>query len=234
MDVVFVNIDGTAPEFHEVHAELLARWREFDQRMYHGGESASLKLHVAANWKLAVENYCESYHLPWVHPDLNSYSRLEDHYDICLPNKYSGQGSYVYEQLKDADGRSFPDFANLGEKWNTGAEYVALYPNVLLGVQRDHAFAMVLEPVSCERTVEHLELYYAAPPDSSPDMQGLLHANRQRWKTVFEEDISVVEGMQKGRHAEYFDGGRFSPAMDEPTHNFHYWVAGQIEKARSA
>ena len=93
---------------------------------------------------------------------------------------------------------------------------------------------MVLEPVSCERTVEHLELYYAAPPDSSPDMQGLLHANRQRWKTVFEEDISVVEGMQKGRHAEYFDGGRFSPAMDEPTHNFHYWVAGQIEKARSA
>ena len=37
---------------------------------------------MATNWKLAVENYCESYHLPWVHPGLNSYSRLEDHYHI--------------------------------------------------------------------------------------------------------------------------------------------------------
>src|SRR5699024_7416081 len=127
-----------------------------------------------------------------------------------------------------------PDFAGLSGKWDTGAEYVALYPNVLLGVQRDHCFAMVLEPLGCERTIEHLELYYAVRPDCGPEMQALLQANRQRWKTVFEADIYVGEGMQKGRHAELFDGGRFPPAMDEPTHNFHYWVAGQIEKARAA
>jgi hypothetical protein len=48
------------------------------------------------------------------------------------------------------------------------------------------------------------------------------------WKTVFEEDIFVVEGMQKGRYAKGFDGGRFSPIMDEPTHVFHDWYARQI------
>ena len=54
----------------------------------------------------------------------------------------------------------------------------------------------------------------------------------QQWKGVFEEDIFVVEGMQKGRHSPLFDGGRFSPAMDGPTHNFHDWVAGKVQDHR--
>ena len=45
------------------------------------------------------------------------------------------------------------------------------------------------------------------------------------WKEVFEEDIFVVEGMQSGRAASRFDGGKFSPVMDEATHAFHRWVA---------
>ena len=49
---------------------------------------------------------------------------------------------------------------------------------------------------------------------------------------MFEEDVFVVEGMQKGRHAPGFDGGRFSPAMDGPTHLFHQWVADKVAKRR--
>ena len=37
---------------------------------------------VGETLKLAVENFCESYHLPWVHPELNIISKLEDHYNI--------------------------------------------------------------------------------------------------------------------------------------------------------
>ena len=52
------------------------------------------------------------------------------------------------------------------------------------------------------------------------------------WKLVFQEDVPVVEGMQRGRHAVNFDGGRFSPAMDNPTHCFHYWVANEVQNGR--
>ena len=38
----------------------------------------------------------------------------------------------------------------------------------------------------------------------------------------------VVEGMQKGRYGDKFDGGKFSPVMDRPTHCFHQWVASQF------
>jgi len=231
-DVVFVNVDSNAPAFEEVHGALMERWQEFEQPNYHGGENASFKLEVATNWKLAVENYCESYHLPWVHPGLNSYSRLEDHYNINELGKYSGQGTSVYRQLEGPAGETFPDYPGLSDKWNEGAEYLVVYPNVLLGVQRDHCFAIVLEPQSLGQTVEHIELYYATTPQETPELDELRAQNAQLWKTVFEEDIFVVEGMQKGRHGLHFDGGRFSPAMDGPTHCFHHWVATQILKGR--
>ncbi|AUQ60605.1 aromatic ring-hydroxylating oxygenase subunit alpha [Phaeobacter inhibens] len=233
-DVIFVNVDGQAPDFATAHAGLLERWQEFETPIHHGGEGSSLKLEVATNWKLAVENYCESYHLPWVHPGLNSYSRLEDHYNIEERGQYSGQGTLVYRQLTDEGGAKLPDFAGLSGQWDEGAEYIAVYPNVLLGVQRDHSFAIVLEPKACGHTVEHIELYYAQSERDTPELDGLRASNAQLWKTVFEEDVFVVEGMQKGRHGILFDGGRFSPAMDGPTHNFHHWVATQVQKGRAA
>lgn len=224
-DVVFINVSGDAPDFAEVHADLLQRWAEFEQPHHHGGEESRFVLDVKTNWKLAVENYSESYHLPWVHPGLNSYSRLEDHYNIQEPGLYSGQGTLVYRQFEDEGHPAFPDFEGLSEKWSTGAEYIAVYPNVLLGAQRDHAFAIVLEPVAHNQTREHIHLFYA----SKDTKQANREKNAAMWKEVFEEDIFVVEGMQRGRAAPHFDGGRFSPAMDGPTHCFHDWVAGRLQ-----
>jgi phenylpropionate dioxygenase-like ring-hydroxylating dioxygenase large terminal subunit len=229
-DVVWINVSGTAPAFDEAMAPVIARWAEFEQPLYHGGADSRFTLAVDTNWKLAVENYCESYHLPWVHPGLNSYSRLEDHYHIEHKEHHSGQGTLVYRQLQGDSGASFPDFANLSDKWDTAAEYIAAYPNVLLGVHRDHAFAIILLPHGPGKTVEHIHLYYAVPNTDD----ALRAKNTELWKLVFEEDVFVVEGMQRGRNATGFDGGRFSPVMDSPTHCFHDWCAGQILDTRAA
>ena len=230
MDVVFVNIDGTAPSFEDANADVIARWAEFDKPIYHGGADSQFNLSVATNWKLAVENYCESYHLPWVHPGLDSYSRLEDHYNIEAPGQYAGQGTLVYRQMAGEDGAAFDDFADLSDKWDTAAEYIALFPNTLLGVHRDHTFAIVLTPEGLDKTVEQIHLYYTTP--ETPDAART--KNTQLWKEVFKEDVFVVEGMQRGRHGPAFDGGKFSPAMDGPTHVFHDWVASQVERHRAA
>jgi len=228
-DVVFINISGNAPDFTDVHADLISRWSEFDCPIFHGGADSKFELELTANYKLAVENYCESYHLPWVHPGLNSYSRLEDHYNIVKYGQYSGQGTLVYQQFRAKDGSpSFPDFPNLSEQWNEGAEYITVYPNVLLGVQRDHAFAIVLEPRAHNKTVEYIHFYYASDTTDSKSRS----KNTKQWKEVFKEDVFVVQGMQSGRYAPTFDGGRFSPVMDEPTHCYHDWVARKISTYR--
>ncbi|MDR6264250.1 aromatic ring-hydroxylating dioxygenase subunit alpha [Roseobacter sp. N2S] len=232
LDVVYVNISGQAADFNVVHAELVDRWAEFDKPLYHSGADSSFTLDVNCNWKLAVENYCESYHLPWVHPGLNSYSRLEDHYNIQENGRYSGQGTLVYRQLKGDDGIVFPDFSNLTDTWDTGAEYITVFPNVLLGVHRDHTFAIVLEPKEQGKTQEHVEIYYASEHSLEEKFADIRAKNSTQWKEVFKEDIFVVEGMQKGRNGPFFDGGKFSPAMDGPTHVFHEWVAQSLSAGR--
>ena len=228
-DVVWVNVDGQAPEFEVAMKPVMDRWAEFERPLFHGGADSKFVLSVKSNWKLAVENYCESYHLPWVHPGLNSYSRLEDHYNIEEYGAYSGQGTLVYRQLEGANGAKFADFEGLDAKWDTAAEYISVYPNVLLGMHRDHAFAIVLVPKGPEETEENIHLYYATP-ETDADLRA---KNTEQWKVVFEEDIFVVEGMQRGRHGVNFDGGRFSPAMDGPTHCFHDWVAGKVNERRA-
>ena len=135
-DVVFVNLSGTAAPFDMIAHPLRDRWSEFEKPIFGGGADSMFSLEVDCNWKLAVENYCEAYHLPFIHPGLNSYSRLEDHYNILDEEIYAGQGSYVYKPQLDEDGRCFPVFEGLTDKWDTAAEYCAFFPNVLFGVEQ--------------------------------------------------------------------------------------------------
>ncbi|MFV2038222.1 MAG: RHO alpha subunit C-terminal catalytic domain-containing protein, partial [Paracoccaceae bacterium] len=227
-DIVFINLNSNAGPFAAYGGDLMARWHQFEgQKLFHTGADSGFRFDVACNWKLAVENFCESYHLPWVHPGLNSYSKLEDHYHIENPGQYSGQGTMAYRAPSAGDGQKFPDFASLSDKWNAGAEYIALYPNALLGVHRDHAFVIILQPVAHDRTIEHVAIYY--PQAATGAEFGDLRArNAALWRSVLEEDLWVVEDLQRGRHSPGFDGGRFSPVMDSPTHCFHQWVASRM------
>lgn len=228
-DMVFVNMSGDAEPFETFIAPLAKRWGDFDMsRIRHPGPVGSLKLTVNCNWKLAVENYCESYHLPSIHPGLNSYSKLEDHYHIEEEDHFSGQGTHVYAPLLVKDGPNLPQFPNLPARWDKAAEYTSLFPNVLLGIHRDHYYAIRLEPVSLGVTREHLEIYYIDDSSADPVFDAVKQANLNAWKTVFAEDVDVVERMQRGRHSPGYDGGVFSPAMDGPTHCFHRWLAKKL------
>ena len=168
-DIVFINLDGKADPFEQFIAPLVQRWQPFlgdsgYDRMRQEGPSegkaqGGFSLKVACNWQLAVENYCESYHLPWIHPKLNVYSRVKDHYHIIFATEFAGQGTIVYN-LADAAGTLLPVFP----EWQLGrmkeAEYISVFPNVLLGIQADHTFAIVPEPVANNQTLEHLRLMH--------------------------------------------------------------------------
>lgn len=231
MDTVFVNLSGDAVPFEDRIKPLADRWKDFVGRpLHHGGDESSSELEVECNWKLAVENYCESYHLPWVHPGLNTYSRLEDHYHLRneMDAGFAGQGTVVYRPIEDQDGKVFPYLRDVDGKWETAGEYIALFPNVLYGAHRDHWFAMLLEPLALNRTRERVEIWYFDEASLGDGFETLRRNNAQQWRVVFQEDIFAVEGMQKGRASPGFQGGVFSSVMDGPTHDFHRWVATQV------
>lgn len=232
MGVIFVNLSGDAPEFADYVEPLAEKWRHFVgdtglDRLRTPKQGNGMQIEVGCNWKLAVENYCESYHLPWIHPGLNTYSRLEDHYHIMYGGDFGGQGSTAY-RLSSEVGTALPRFPEWPQEKLELAEYVAFYPNVLLGLQADHAFAMIVEPRACDRSVEHLRLYYIGDEALDDAHAASRDATLQSWREVFNEDIDAVEGMQRGRRSPGFNGGVFSPKMDNPTHHFHQWVARKL------
>lgn len=226
LDLVFVNLSGEAAPFEEHVAPLVRRWADFDfSLLRHGGPDSRLRFDINCNWKLAVENYCEAYHLPWIHPNLNSYSRLDDHYNIVEDDAFAGQGSTVYRPIRPNDGPALPRFPDLPERWDGAAEYIALFPNVLLGVHCDHFYSVRLEPVAPDRTIEHFEIYYVGDAPCGPDYAGLRRNVTASWQEIFTEDVGVVEEMQRGRASPAFRGGLFTPVLETPTHAFHRWVA---------
>ena len=158
LDLILINISNNEIPFEKYIKPLSERLSKFwylkDRKLIsHSNDYGYFQLKANCNWKFAIENYCESYHLPWVHPSLNSYSNIEDHYHIQgLPNRFAGQGTTVYNpRLKSKE--KFPCFPNWPKDKEHIAEYVALFPNVMLGIHKDHYYAYWLEPVNHKYTI---------------------------------------------------------------------------------
>lgn len=232
MGLAFVDLSGAAEPFETYIGPIARRWKPFmGLPLFHAGADSTVSFSLACNWKLAVENYCEAYHLPWVHPGLNGYSPLNRH-EAIVGDGYSGQKSLSYDPVFPDGAPAFPAVANLTGFWRTGAEYVALYPNVLLGLHRDHFYAVLIEPDGPDRTRERFEIFYFDQQALEPGFAGSRKANRDLWQTIFAEDRDAVESMQAGRLSPAYDGGIFSPVMDVPTHAFHIWVARALLDGR--
>jgi choline monooxygenase len=232
LGVLFVNLSGDAPDFEQYIGPLRQRAGELVgaqgwSRLRPGITDAQLSLDIRCNWKLAVENYCEAYHLPWVHPSLNTYSNLEDHYCFLDAKDFAGQGSLSY-RLSDVAGTHLPRLQDWPAERMHVAEYPSLYPNVLLGFHADHAFAVVLTPIAADLTREELRIFYVADGADSDTYSACRAATHAAWRLVFGEDVFAVEGMQQGRASPGYEGGVFSPVMDQPTHHFHRWVAVKL------
>ena len=236
MDLIFININSNAKPFEDFIKPLEDRWFKFiskkDQKLIrHSTDNGYFNMTVNSNWKFAIENYCESYHLPWIHPELNKVSNISDHYHIEDENlNFSGQGSNKYSQQFDGNIK-FKCFPNWPTELSEKSEYVSLYPNVMLGIHIDHFYAFWLEPISNNQTKEHFELYYVGDESASSDeFKDIREKNFAFWQEVMNEDVTAIEGMQNGRNSPAYNGGNFSPVMDTPTLMFHKWVATNLTK----
>ena len=234
MDIIFININNNEIEFNEYIKPLEDRWSKFiskqDQNsLVRSKDYGYFNLNVKSNWKFAIENYCESYHLPTIHPELNKVSNISEHYHIQgLPNRFAGQGSKKYSQLIKGN-KSFNNFKNWPKDLSKNSEYIALFPNVMIGLHVDHFYAFWLEPISINETKEHLAMYYVGDNSANGnELKNMRKENSNFWKGVMSEDIKAIEGMQEGRNSPIYNGGNFSPVMDNPTHEFHKWVVGNL------
>ncbi len=220
--LVFVNVSGTAPPFAQWLKPLIEQWSKYDfSLLRHGGK---LEFTIRANWKLALENFAESYHLPSIHPGLNSYSALEDHFGFRLSNVCYGQGSYKYAP-DDVGGRKLPQFPNLPAGYETRGEYPIVFPNAMLGVSVDHVFALIAHPTSPTTTHEEMHIFFVGDAAMREEFAENRRLVVERWRGINYEDVGIVESVQIGRNSPAMEGGLFSPTLDICVYAFQNEVA---------
>lgn len=234
LNAVFINLTGGAIDFEAYVEPLTRQFNELcdpsDRLLFKSSNNdCRTSMTVKSNWKLPVENYLESYHLPTVHPELNKTSPLDVHFDLDRFDNGGGQGSTNYTRA-DINDMTLPVLPGWSAAKQNLAVYPVLYPNTFIGLHSDHLFIMFLQPTTHDGTIEHVRISYAG--EEALDDTYQLHRAKllADWTNVFKEDIFAVERMHKGRYSPGYQGGAFSPVMDSATVHFHQWVANQLVK----
>ena len=159
--LVFVNLDLDAAPL----APQLAGLRPLLER-YLGGDMepfAKYRIHAdkatdaqPSNWKVAVDNYLEGYHVPVAHPGLMrllDYKRynvetngLYAEYDAPLRDKPSDNWA---ERLYQRVVRPMPGLSREDERV---FRYIAIYPNTVIDLYPDHVLIWKMNPLTVEST----------------------------------------------------------------------------------
>lgn len=207
LDFIFVNMAGNAEPLDDWLGPLQRHWAHYAlDQLRHGG---SADFSVQANLEARDENTIEYYHLPWVHPALNDYSPTHAHYHCNAGDRFVGTATRDYRPA--AGDKPLPQFPNLTAEQRLIGEYPVVFPNLWLGVQVDHFFAMLISPRSPALTEERLHLYFVGDAAMAADYDAVRAGIIERWQSINAEDIGVTERLQRGRASPGFDGGRLSP-----------------------
>jgi choline monooxygenase len=166
----------------------------------------------------------EYYHLPWIHPALEGYSPTPAHYHCNAGDRFVGTATRDYHPA-DTTGPAMPQFPGLTEAQRLVGEYPVVFPNLWLGIQVDHFFAVVVYPKEAALTEQRFHLYFIGDEAMTERYAGTRADIVRRWRSINLEDVDITERLQAGRASPGFDGGALSPVHDFGSHHFMRMVA---------
>ncbi len=222
--LIFVNLDRNARPLLEDIAPLRERWSMFDFDLLR--HDRGLRFELNANWKLAIENFVERYHLPWVHPELNSFSGIQHSFDVVESDRFVGVGS---RSFRPTGMEGLPRFPNLPAERETMGEYLCLFPSLLLGIHADHMYAFIITPVAPDRTLERFEFFFVGDEAMNPELAPARNRRIDLLQIINGEDIGIVERLHRGSRSPAMAGSVFSPTMERTTHRFQRMVADCLQ-----
>ena len=197
----------------------------YDLGSYHHYETRTL--HRAMNWKLAVDTFCESYHLAYLHPDTVSplFHNNRATFDAFGRGHRSIFARRTIDELRDQPEEAWDVYSH------TAIVYV-LFPNTVFIFQRDHAESWHIFPGdrvdSCSM---YVSLYIPEPVASDSAKRHWDNNFNLLMATVEQQDFPTCEGMQNGFLSGAQDAivfGRNEPALQ----HYHRGIAEGLAAAR--
>jgi choline monooxygenase len=205
---LFVNADFDAAPLAETLGELPELVRncgiDVDELTFHSRSPYTL----AANWKVAVENYLECYHCAVAHP---GFSEVID----VAPDAYrlERHTTFASQHVHTREGEGQGQFHMI---WpNTKVNIWPGTPNLSIGP---------LTPAEPARTDGFLDYFFAGEPDA-----GWLADFMELEDQVGVEDRGLVESVQRGMQSRAFERGRLLLPSEELIADFQRWVVAGLD-----
>jgi glycine betaine catabolism A len=210
MGWLFLDLSGEAGSLEETFGNLAEVLEP-----YQPGNLIKVARHsyeIAANWKLAVENYHECYHCTSIHPALCEVTPVDSGRDIAPTGLWCG-GTMV---LKDhavtmsLTGESGGvNFADLAPGSDRHVLYLGLWPNLLISPHPDYVMTHRIVPIAPGRTF--IECDWLFPPEALA-LEGFDPSYAvDFWDLTNQEDWNACMRVQQGAGNRGFAPGPLSP-----------------------
>ena len=223
---VYVNLDLSAEPLAKQTGDLAREINEFAPDVSELTFAHRLTFDIQSNWKNVVDNFLECYHCPTAHKDFCTLLDFET-YKVTTHGIYSShmaKGSNAENSAYSTEGATVDDHAVW---WLWPNTCLMRYPG------RGNFLVMNIIPNGPDRTLETYDFFFET---SEP--------NKQEWEAIKyikevlqQEDIDIVESVQRGMETPAFEFGRIvhdpagSGLSEHGVHHFHGLVIDAYAKA---
>jgi phenylpropionate dioxygenase-like ring-hydroxylating dioxygenase large terminal subunit len=183
------------------------------------------------DWKVAVDNNLECYHIMMGHPGLNRMFGLQP---MNMDLQDTGVSSTV-SQFKDTYSsvwteRTYQErigdvATHLSEDRRRAWAFYTMQPNLGLDLYPDSIDFFQILPVGPERCVARYCVY--ALPDSRPEMRKLRKLNMRISGKVMEEDDALCRRVSDGIHSSAYEPGPLS-VYEDTLKQFHDLIRAEL------
>ena len=229
-DWVFVNLDGKAPPFEDYMGPAMSRYEDWNIASFRRGDYAAFEFD--SNWKLAVENFCDNYHVFKVHPALHDMQTSGDRFGMEADGNHmfasytmavEGRGLTV-----DTHGPTLPVAPDLPAALRHNSPFCNLFPNSTMAIFPSNIEFFMFEPVGVENCIMHVWFYFVGDAAEAEEHREARNKVVQEWSDLNAEDAGICHRLQQGRSCDAYDGGRLAPYWDAGTVHFHRQIVHAI------
>ena len=185
---------------------------------------------VNANWKFAIENYLDTYHLPMVHPQLGDIAAARRFTDVNVDATVFGicYTTGAADKPKSS-GQHLRQFDRLSDVQQVSQDILALYPNTLIELQPRHMMMVAIEPDGPACCTEHLNFYFIDEDATDPKLADERQRTAEAWCEIMNQDIEVLEDLQAAAHSPTASrASDMSPVWEQGTAAFRSRVARSL------
>lgn len=213
---VYVNLDPTASPLREQAPDLaadIARWAPDVASLTH---ARRLSYDVRTNWKNVIDNFLECYHCHIAHKEFVDLVDMET-YEVKTHGIWSSHFAAAGTRENSAYDVSTASVKQHAVWW--------LWPNTCLLRYPGRGNFMVFQilPAGPDRTLETWDFFLETKQLNDAEVQSVRYVD----EVLQQQDISLVESVQRGMSTPAFDQGRivYDPAgsglAEHGVHHFH-------------